>query len=352
MRYKLLIGIIAGMVLSGCQGTRSVDELPLAVCIKAPLPNEVDRFCEFMQDRLAKDGVSTIVLLIRYNYQFTSHPECSAKAALTLADAKKLTSTARKLGITIIPKMNLMGHQSVKHCPVEEGILKAYPDMDESRARGKLLYDYCHCLCPRHPDSARIACELMDELVDAFEAKAIHIGCDEVFEIGFCERCKGVKTAKLFADWVNMLARHNASRGVETLIWADRLLNAKDTGYGIWEASDNGTDEAINLIDKSIILCDWHYEKCKRYPSVEIFAKAGFRFWLCPWRYLENAQTFITSAMEAENDHALGIMLTTWCSFSEFADAIEGKRTLWELNKVYNAFKRRDIWYNANQKEV
>ena len=37
------------------------------ICIFAPHADEVDRFCAFVKDVFAKDGIDTIVMIIRYN---------------------------------------------------------------------------------------------------------------------------------------------------------------------------------------------------------------------------------------------------------------------------------------------
>ena len=90
---------------------------------------------------------------------------------------------------------------------------------------------------------------------------------DEVFIIGDadCPRCGGKPTAELFARAVNDAYDHIVrKRGKEMLMWADRLLDGKATGYGLWEASMNGTHPAMDMIPKDIIMCDWHYEP--KYP--------------------------------------------------------------------------------------
>src|SRR5580658_3286805 len=50
-------------------------------------------------------------------------------------------------------------------------------------------------------------------------------------------------------------------KGRHLWIWADRLLDAKSSGLGEWEASAVGTARAIDLIPKDVMLCDWHYER-------------------------------------------------------------------------------------------
>ena len=42
----------------------------------APTHEEVDRFCDFVEKHLVPDKIDTILLIVRYNYMFESHPEC------------------------------------------------------------------------------------------------------------------------------------------------------------------------------------------------------------------------------------------------------------------------------------
>ena len=294
-----------------------------AICISVPAPKDVGRFCTFVKDTLKPAGVDTVVLLVRYKYQFTSHPGCVTKDAISLDDAKAIKRACDDAGIRLIPKMNLLGHQSGN--TISDGLLKAYPELDESPEKKNVRNNYCRSICPKHPDSMRIVTDLADELVEAFGADALHIGCDEVFEIGNCPRCKDTPTSKLFADWVNGIARHLKSRGVDTMIWGDRLLDAKTTGYGEWEASDNGTSDAVNMLDKDIAICDWHYENCPAYPSVDVFADAGRKIYLCPWRYSENTQKFLAYAVAHDRGQYLGLIFTTWSSCKDVMDVLEGK---------------------------
>ena len=294
-----------------------------AICISVPAPKNVGRFCAFVKDTLKPAGVDAVVLLVRYKYKFASHPGCATGDAISLADAKAIKRACDDAGVRLIPKMNLLGHQSGN--TVYDGLLKAYPQLDESPEKKNVRNNYCRSLCPKHPDSLRIVTDLADELAEAFGADAMHIGCDEVFEIGNCPRCRDTPAAKLFADWVNAIARHLKARGVATMIWGDRLLDAKTTGYGEWEASGNGTSDALKLLDKDIAICDWHYENRKDYPSVDIFADAGRKIYLCPWRYPENTQKFLSYAVEHDRGQYLGIIFTTWYSCEDLMDVLEGK---------------------------
>jgi len=293
------------------------------ICLSVPKNEEVDVFIKFIEERLAPRKCNLLVLLTRYNYQFESHPECAVPNATTKDTMIQITEACRRNNIKLVPKMNLMGHQSGKLDNSMDGLLRGHPEFDETPELNEVFY--CRSLCPNHPDIKPIIFDLMDELIEVCEADGLHIGCDEVFDIGCCDRCKatGKSTADIFADWINALASHLRENGKQTYMWSDRLLSSK-TGYGTWEASGNGTESAINKVAKDIIMCDWHYENNDAYVSVDIFSSHGFDFLVCPWRYKENAVKFLQYAEKHGNDNLKGFLATTWHRSTEIAKHILG----------------------------
>jgi hypothetical protein len=224
---------------------------------------------------LVKEGVNTLVLEINYRYQFQRHPEVADADALSLADARAIAAAARESGIELIPLVDLLGHQS--WAGKTFGLLKAHPEFDETPG----LYKdnagiYCRSYCPLHPQVHAVLFDVIDEILDAFEAKALHGGMDEVFLIGedTCVRCKGKDKAQLFAGEVRAIHDHLAEKGRRLWIWSDRLIDGKTTGIGEWEASQNGTAAALREIPRDVVLCDWHYESA--HPTALAFALDGF----------------------------------------------------------------------------
>ncbi len=222
---------------------------------------------------LAKRGVNLLIAEVDYWYDYASHPELKMENPIRKETVKALLAACRSRGIRLVPQFQSLGHQSwaEKTFP----LLVKYPQLDETPNKypGNKGTDpwgtefYCRSWCPLHPDLLPIVNDLYDELLDVFEADALHIGMDEVFIIADadCPRCAGKPTAELFARAVNDAHDHIVrKRGKEMMMWADRLLDGKATGYGLWEASMNGTDKAIDMIPKDIIMCDWHYEP--KYP--------------------------------------------------------------------------------------
>ncbi|MBO3803635.1 MAG: hypothetical protein JTT11_07185, partial [Candidatus Brockarchaeota archaeon] len=128
-----------------------------------------------------------------------------------------------------------------------------------------------------------------------------------------CPRCKGQDPSKLFAKAANDYHEHLVKeRGVEMLMWGDRLLDSAATGYGKWEASENRTHQAINLVPKDIVVCDWHYTLREDYPSIPTFLEKGFRVWPSGWKDVEAVKALIDFSRRYNVERMLGYLCTTW----------------------------------------
>ena len=290
----------------------------------SPKHEEVDRFCSFVENYLVPDRIDTILLIVRYNYMFESHPECRGLDPLTKEDVKKMLSVCRKHGIELIPDMNLLGHQTLQDNHDPDALLKSHPEFSETPVEKEPEYSYS--ICASNEEAFNVVSDLMEELIDVFEAKYMHIGVDEVFYIGMCDKCRasGKTNGELLADWCNGLAKKIKAKGAIPMMWGDRLLNSFDFGYGPWDASQNDTWSAIDLLDKDFIITDWHYHCWPHFRSVEVFAEKGFKMWLCPFNIAQYAKMFLDYAKEHGSDNIIGVMETTWVPASYLMDNFEG----------------------------
>jgi hypothetical protein len=284
-----------------------------ALHLMSPQPERMALTERFVGDVLAPMGFNVLILEVGYGFQFQSHPELECRG-ITRAQARKLAEVCRKSGVRLIPLFNCLGHQSwANHTAA---LLKKYPQFDETPhvpADNKGIY--CREWCPSNPEVDKVVFDLLDELIDAFDADALHVGMDEVFLIGSdkCPRCKGKDVGELFAGMVNRLHRHLVEgRGVEMLMWSDRLLDAGKFSYGTWEASKTGSHRAIERIPKDIILCDWHYERRADYPSVRFFQQQGFRVLPATWKNPDAAVALIRCARKDASQRMLGVLFTGW----------------------------------------
>jgi hypothetical protein len=263
---------------------------------------------------LAKVGLNLLIFEADYNYEYVSHPELRGDDPISRETVKKVVAMCRDLKIRLIPEFQSLGHQSWEEKTFS--LLTKYPEFDETPGQFPGNKDiYCRSWCPLHPDLNPIIFALYDELIEVFEADALHVGMDEVFLIGseFCPRCKGKDPAELLAKSVNDIYQHLVKeRGVEMLIWGDRFLDGASTGYGEWEASMNKTHPAIDLVPKDIIMCDWHYERMKSYPSIPLFLNKGFRVLPTSFRDAKQTKKLIDFSLAFPSERMLGHLCTIW----------------------------------------
>lgn len=294
--------------------------------------------------KLAEMGINKIILEVDYHFTFESHPELrQTDSTITKDGAKNFTQICKKNGIEIIPQFQCLGHQSWAEDTWK--LLEVYPELDltpNEFPNNEGLY--CREWDVNNPRVYEIVFPLMDEIIDAFDAKAMHVGLDEVFLLGSDKSpsTKGQDPALLYAKAVNDIYNHLVKeKGVEMLMWGDRLIDANKINYGEWESSANGTAPAIDMIPKDIIICDWHYESFETYKSVNpdefktklkgdknkyellksdeflsipMFLDKGFRVLPTSWREVKNMENLLYYSLLQNNDKMLGHLFTLWSS--------------------------------------
>lgn len=326
--YPLFTLFIASTI--NAQGPFEVNGL----CIAAPKTDHVEEFVDFIDKQLAPAGINTLILRVDFNYAYESRPELRDENPLTQEQVKQLVAVCKKNRIELIPQVNLLGHQS--WAGTLNKLLAVYPEFDETPdIKIPETYEwpnedglYCKSYCPLHPDVHTVVFELMDEIMEVFEAEAFHAGMDEVFYIADdkCPRCQGKDPARLFAGEVTKINDHLAQHGARLWIWGDRLIDGSTTGIGMWEASMNNTSRAIDMIPSSVIIADWHYEQAL--PTPAYFSLKGFDVVACSWRKGDVAIKQVAMMNELQQNgttqikaHCLGVMHTVWSSAENFMEA-------------------------------
>jgi hypothetical protein len=213
--------------------------------------------------QLAEMGINCLILEVNYGFEFESHPELrQGERPITPAGAKRFLAACRENDIELVPQFMCLAHQSWSRNTFP--LLTKYPEIDLTPgAFPNNEGIYCREWDPMNPKTNEIVFALIDELVDAFEAKAFHVGMDEVFLLSseHAPSTKNLDPADVFAKVVNDLHGHIVKkRGLVMLMWADRLIDGNQFNLGEWEASKVGTAPAVDKIPTDIILCPWHYE--------------------------------------------------------------------------------------------
>jgi hypothetical protein len=352
LKFRLLLPVIFLIVIQiSLSAQDKLDSLlPVrGLCLDIPRPAGLDSFVRFIDKELPPRKINTLLILVDYHYQFTTHPELIDSFALSREQVKRIVEVCRKNNIRLIPQINLLGHQSWANHTGK--LLQAYPQFDETPyitmpekyEWPNSDYLYCKSYCPLHPDLHHVLFPVIDELCDAFESNAFHAGMDEVFFIGEdrCPRCSGKDKSELFAGEVRAIHDHLALKGRELWIWGDRLLDGRTTGLGIWEASNNNTYRAIDMIPKDVMICDWHYERADK--TAVYFAMKGFRVISCPWRnpllallQINDMVNFRKESTPEMRERFSGVMETTWSRTNTF------------LNGFYSRIQNQDADENSS----
>jgi hypothetical protein len=264
---------------------------------------------------LASLGVNVLVLEVDYAFEFRSHPELRiGDKVITRGGARRFVSACRKHGIRVIPEFQSFGHQSWAKQTFT--LLTRYPEFDLTPgAFPQNEGIYCREWDPMNPRVYQIVYALVDAIVDAFDADALHVGMDEVFLIGndASPSTKGKDPAEVFAKAVNDMYAHVVrKRKLQMLMWGDRLIDASRYDYGEWESSRNYTWPAIYMIPKDIIIADWHYEPRDTYPSIPLFLEKGFRVLPTSWKDVDASRKLIEYARGLKHPGVLGHLFTSW----------------------------------------
>ena len=185
-----------------------------------------------------------------------AHDAVAAGTVVPKAAISEFVEYIRSFGIEVIPEVQSLGHVQF--------MTQAHPDIaeieddDEMRdidTRGEDARPekfYRHSYCPSNPKSYEILFDLLDEVIEVFKpTEYVHMGHDEVYEIGVCPICKHKDPAKLYADDVNKIHAYLKKRGLRMMIWSDMIQPV--TKYL--------TPAAIDMIPKDILMLDfiWYF---------------------------------------------------------------------------------------------
>ncbi len=253
------------------------------VHIGLPAREEIGFTKRLIRCLLAPMRYNTIFFQITSGMQFDSHPEINeataevqARAArgegprlphsgmvaggscLTKDEVRDLVAYAREYGFEVIPEIQSLSHvqyltatypEIAEREPAEA---KDEADVDLRKADRRPSGVYAHCYCPLLEKPYEVVFDLIDEIVDVIRpSRYVHMGHDEVYQIGVCERCRDRDPAELLALHVNRLHEYLKSKGLGMMIWGDMLHDC--TRYK--------TPPAIDRIPKDVILLDfiWYF---------------------------------------------------------------------------------------------
>ncbi|KAJ1525711.1 hypothetical protein ONE63_008922 [Megalurothrips usitatus] len=141
----------------------------------------------------------------------------AASNAYSRADVREILQSAKEHGLEVMPLVQTFGHVEFALKHAKWAGLREVPESPQA-------------LCPSNNASLDLVHLLIDQVMELHPGvRYLHIGCDEVFQMGECPRCRTVLRENLFLGHVARVASYVRSkysyRGapVVPIIWHDML---------------------------------------------------------------------------------------------------------------------------------
>lgn len=169
-------------------------------------------------------------------------------------EVRELCDYIRSFGLEIAPEIQSFGHTQYITTAHRE---MAEVECDKEDAGSIYAADakpesfYAHNMCPSHENYYKVFFTLIDEVVDTIQPERfIHMGHDEIYVHGQCEKCAVKGSSKVFSEEVTKLNDYIKSKGLNMAIWSDML---QKEFYSI--------PEAINDVPKDVLMFDftWYF---------------------------------------------------------------------------------------------
>ena len=225
--------------------------------------------------RYADWGYRELYLHLEDAVEFPSLPGVARKGAYTRRQFAQLVDEAFRVGIAVVPIINLLGHtQYLIKVPALRDLNELRGTDGSPLAQGQV--------CPVHPAILGVADSLVRDMAPFCTAGKVHVGLDESFSLGrhplSVAEIAEVGLARHFAGYVQRLNAVALGHRLRLGLWADMLALIP---------------EAIPHLPPGIIAYDWYYYPFGKLPRIELrnFAPydlapalraRGIEYWGCP----------------------------------------------------------------------
>ena len=247
-----------------------------------PSERQLDFAKRLIKYMISPMGYNKVIIEIAGGMKFDSHPEINdavmhankmnddgkwpefphsgvaERSYISKELTREFAEYIRSFGIDVIPEIQSLGHvqfMTLAHPEIaenDENAEELTADTVTADARPNLFYK--HCYCPSNPKSYEILFDLIDEIVEVFRpSEYVHMGHDEVYQIGVCPVCKNKNAAQLYADDVNKIYNYLRNKGLKMIIWSDMLQPVSEY--------TKRTSPAMDMIPKDILMLDfiWYF---------------------------------------------------------------------------------------------
>ncbi|OQB73166.1 MAG: Glycosyl hydrolase family 20, catalytic domain [candidate division TA06 bacterium ADurb.Bin131] len=281
------------------------------------LPPTPERLFEVL-DLAYESRINCLLVEWEDTYPWKIYPELKNQTAYSTGTIRKFLDKARNLNIEIIPLVQSFGHM--------ENVLskKRFKNLRE-------VPDNVSDLCPLKKESHDTILKMIKDILTTHKnIRYFHLGGDEVWSFGSCEKCKKFVekygTNTLYLYHLEPIFRFLKSLGIRPIIWDDMIRK--------WKTPD------IKKISKLTDLMCWSYgvdplSSIGR-DTLNRFEKTGCTIWLASaykgadgaFADVPNTQLRVVNMktwMEyAKKNKVKGVVATGWSRYNTFLSPCEG----------------------------
>jgi hypothetical protein len=241
--------------------------------------------------------LNVLQLYTEHTFQFPRHPQIGAGCgSLSSQDILELDEFCHARHVELMPNLQSFGHAR------NTLLIPQYRHLAETQ-------DMLWTLSPAFEETYTLLDELYADMLPAFTSATFNVDCDETWDLGKGagkDSTDKLGVGRVYLNHILRVRELAARYGRRIQVWGDILLHHPDL---------------IGEMPDDVTLLDWRYDPADEYPSAQIFAKAGRRFWVCPgvgsWNSLfprlyganVNIRNFVRDGVAAG---AAGMLNTDW----------------------------------------
>lgn len=216
-------------------------------------------------DRLARYKINAVIFEVEDKLGYERQATVASPQSISIEEMAALTRYAAERHIEISPLVQGLGHATF--------ILK-HPEYQHLREIPGKNWVSCSVEAETY--------ELYQDLfLDAFEAtpgsRFVHIGGDEIGDLGLCERCRAIGDEigqfGLYLHWLKQITSMVHASGRIPILWDDMPLkmagvyeSTSNPGHGAeqtekdWEIGEERLDSLIDHFPENCVYMRWNYE--------------------------------------------------------------------------------------------
>ena len=202
------------------------------------------------------------------------HSENGGGSYLTQQLFAELAAYCRERFLEVIPEMPSLSHSDY--------ILQSHPELAERP--NDPFPDTC---CPLNKEYHKLYFDLLDEVIELIRPQRINICHDEFYSMNLCDRCRGKDPAQLYAQDINTIAQYLHAKGVQPMIWGEKLLNShwqngEPIGGAAVPESDNlealpAVYPAAGFLSEKLEIMHWYWTVDRKLD--EVYAQKNYSYY-------------------------------------------------------------------------